>query len=361
LRPYEAPEERITIIAIDETSLYQAGSWPISDQKAQVLSKLNSYKPRAIGLDIYRDLPVQPGHDKLVATYKAMPNLIGIELLAHKIDSKVSPAPELKQHGQVAFNNVLYDHDGKVRCSLLYWHANDQVYESSALRLALLYLNSEGITPKKSASNPEYLQLGKAVFPRFQSNNGAYIGAHGRGYQIVSNFPKPRCQNSSRESYSYHQVSLGAILADKVPEDLIPDHIVLIGSTAPILQDFLFIPYSSPLMRMSEAKPIAGVQLQAYFIHELISAALQGRPLLRVCPDFLESLWIFIWSFIGAVITWQIKQPRKSIFIFILLGLVLNISLYIALLAGWWIPIIPPGLTFCSSAIAITFYITYIQ
>lgn len=90
LRPYEAPEEHITIIAIDETSLHQAGSWPISDQKAQVLSKLNSYKPRAIGWDIYRDLPVQPGHDKLVATYKAMPNLIGIELLAHKIDSRVS-------------------------------------------------------------------------------------------------------------------------------------------------------------------------------------------------------------------------------------------------------------------------------
>lgn len=59
-----------------------------------------------------------------------------------------------------------------------------------------------------------------------------------------------------------------AILADKVPEDLIRDHIVLICSTAPSLQDFLFIPYSSPLMGMSEAKPIAGVQLQAYFIDE---------------------------------------------------------------------------------------------
>ncbi|MEO3703816.1 CHASE2 domain-containing protein [Trichormus azollae] len=364
LRRYEVPEETITIIAIDETSLHQAGSWPISDENiAQVLSKLNSYKHRGIGLDIYRE-PVQRGHDKVVAAYKAIPNLIGIQLLAHKIDSidsRLSTVPELKQHVQLGFNNVSYDYDGKVRSSLLYWHANYQVYESFALRLAFLYLNSEGITLKRSASNPEHLQLGKAVFPRFESNNGAYIGADARGYKIVYNFPKPRCQNSCSESYSYHQGSLEANIASKDPEDLIRDHIVLICSTAPSLQDFLFIPYSSPLMGMSEAKPIAGVQLQAYFIDELISAALQGRPLLKVCPNFLESLWIFIWSFIGAVITWRIKQPRKSIFIFILLGLVLNISVYIAFLAGWWIPIIPSGLTFCSSAIAITFYITYIQ
>jgi CHASE2 domain-containing sensor protein len=40
LRRYEVPEESITIIAIDETSLHQAGSWPISDENiAQVLSK----------------------------------------------------------------------------------------------------------------------------------------------------------------------------------------------------------------------------------------------------------------------------------------------------------------------------------
>jgi CHASE2 domain-containing sensor protein len=120
--------------------------------------------------------------------------LIGIQLLAHKIDtidSRLSTVPELKQHGQLGFNNISYDYDGKVSRSLLYWHANYQVYESFALRLALLYLNSEGITLKKSASNPEYLQLGKAVFPRFESNNGAYIGADGRGYKLYLIFLNP--------------------------------------------------------------------------------------------------------------------------------------------------------------------------
>jgi diguanylate cyclase (GGDEF)-like protein/PAS domain S-box-containing protein len=101
--------------------------------------------------------------------------------------------------------------------------------------------------------------------------------------------------------------------------------------------------------------------LQAYFISELISAALEGRPLLKVWSDFSESLWIVIWSLFGSVIISRIKQPINSIFIFLLSVLVLIITVYIAFLFGWWIPIVPAMLTFCSSAIAMTFYIAYIQ
>ncbi|MBD2292172.1 CHASE2 domain-containing protein [Anabaena sphaerica FACHB-251] len=361
-RPYEAADERITIVEIDENSIRQAGSWPISDEKiAQVLSKLKDYKPRAIGLDIYRDLPVKSGHEKLVDAYNSIPNLIGIELLTTNKENRVLPAPELKQRDQVGFNNVLYDPDGKVRRSLLYMHINNQAYQSFALKLALLYLKSEGITPKKSVSNPEYLQLGKAVFTRFESNNGAYVNADARGYQILSNFPKPRCQTPSFQPCGYDHVSLQDLLDDRVPEPLIRDRLILIGSTAPSLQDFVFIPYSSRLMGISEAKPVAGIQLQAYFINELISAALEGRPLVKVWPDLLESLWIFIWSFIGSIIISRIKQPRNSIFTFLLSGLVLSISVYIAFVFGWWIPIIPAWLTFSSSAISMIFYTPYIQ
>ncbi|TAF07237.1 MAG: CHASE2 domain-containing protein [Nostocales cyanobacterium] len=362
LRPDEVPDERITVVAIDENSVRQAGSWPIADEKiAQVLTKLKSYNPRVIGLDIYRDLPVQSGRQKLVDVYKSTPNLIGIELLNTKKNNRVLPAKELRDLNQVGFNNVLYDPDGKVRRSLLYLHVNNQASQSFALKLALLYLKSEGITPQKYASNPEYLQLGKAVFTRFESNNGAYVGADARGYQILSNFPKPRCQYSSAQPCGYDHVSLQDVLTDKVPEKLIRDRIILIGSTAPSLQDFVFIPYSSPLIGMSEAQPIAGVQLQAYFINELISAALQGRPLLKVWSDFIESLWIFMWSFIGSLIISKIKRLRNSISTFLITGFGLSISVYIAFLFGWWIPIIPAWLTFYSSAIAMILQIVYVQ
>ncbi|MEH2450278.1 CHASE2 domain-containing protein [Nostoc sp.] len=358
LRPNEPPEDRITIVVIDEAYLNEVG-WPIPDIKiAQLLQKLNVHKPRAIGLDIYRNLPVKPVNQELPNAYKSMPNLIGIEQLANDKNVSVLPPLGLNQN-QVGFNNVLFDSDGKVRRSLLYWHVDNQLHESFALKLALLYLNSENITPSKAKSNPEYLQLGKAVFTRFQANDGAYVGADDKGYQILTNFPKPKCQSSSGEFYSFRQVSMKDVLAGKVKENLIKDRIILIGSTAPSLQDFVFIPYSSSLM--GTAKPVPGIQLQAYFISELISAALQGRPLLKVWPDFVENLWIFIWSYLGAVTTWRIRHATRNLLSILVSCFVLTLSAYLAFLYGWWIPVIPSLFSFGSSAIWITSNIAHMQ
>ncbi len=359
LRPDEPPDHRITIVAIDESSLHQIGSWPIPDvDMAELLQKIQVYQPRAIGLDIYRDLPVQSGYEQLAAAYQSMPNLIGTQLLANTHHDGVLPPQGLNER-QVGFNNLLYDSDGKVRRSLLYWHVGEKVHESFALKLALLYLQAEGITPQKAANNSEYLQLGQAVFTRFQANDAAYVRADAKGYQIVSNFPKPGCHSSSVESCGYLQVSMRDVLENQVPKSLISDRIVLIGSTAPSLQDFVFIPHSSPLI--GTAKPIPGIRLQAYFISELISAALGERPLLKFWSDNWEYLWIVAWSYAGSMVTWRIRHPIKSILIILLSCGLLFAGTYLAFLSGWWIPIIPALLAFASSAIWITFNIAYIQ
>ncbi|MDZ8033927.1 CHASE2 domain-containing protein [Nostoc sp. DedSLP04] len=362
LRPNERPEDRITIVVIDETYINEVGSWPISDAKiVQLLQKLNVHKPRAIGLDIYRNLPVEPGNQELRNVYQSMPNLIGIELLSKNKNFSVPPPVGLNQN-QVGFNNVLYDLDGKVRRSLLYWHVKNEVHESFALKLALLYLKSKGITPTKAKSNPEYLQLGKAAFTRFEANDGAYVGADDKGYQILSNFPKPKCQTSSGEFCSFRQVSMRDVLADKVKANLIKDRIILVGSTAPSLQDSVFIPYSSSVMGIAKPEPLPGIQLQAYFISQLISAAVDGRPLLKVWPDLVEYLWIFVWSYLGAVTIWQIRHATRSLFCILICCFVLTLSAYLAFfLYGWWIPLIPSLVCFGTSAIWMTSHIAHMQ
>ncbi|WP_026100297.1 CHASE2 domain-containing protein [Fortiea contorta] len=360
LRPHEAAKERITIVSIDEASLREVGSWPIPDRViAQLLQKLKDQNPSAIGLDIYRDLPVEPGYQDLVKVYRTTPNLIGIEQLANNKNTNVSPPPVLNQLDQVGFNNVLYDPDGKIRRSLLYWHINNQAHESFALKLALLYLKSHDIVPKTAASNPEYLQLGKAVFTRFRSTDGAYVGADARGYQILSNFPKPLCRSASTEPCVYRHVSMRDLLANRIPKSWIRNRIVLIGSTAPSLQDFVFIPHSSRLM--GTAKPVAGIELQAYFIDELVAAALEGRPLLRAWPKVLEYLWIFAWSYLGAITSWRIRHPTRVLLAILFWGLFLCLSAYWAFLSGSWIPVIPSLLAFAGAAILIIYYIVYTQ
>ncbi|WP_427158933.1 CHASE2 domain-containing protein [Aliinostoc sp. HNIBRCY26] len=357
LRPQESPNHRITIVAVDEASLRHG--FPIADGViAELLAKLQAHQPRAIGLDIYRDVPIKYGYTELVQAYQAMPNLVGVELLAPEGKQRVAPPPQLNPQ-QVGFNNIVYDPDGKVRRSLLYWHIGNQPHESFALKLAALYLKPEKILPIRAANNPESLQLGQAVFTRFTGNDGAYVGVDARGYQILSNFPKRDCDTAKKNRCSYQQVSMADVLADKVSPNLIKDRIVLIGSTAASIKEGVFIPYSSRLI--SGAEPIPGIVLQAYFVDQLISAALDGRPLLQAWPDVWEYLWIFLWSYIGAVTTWQIRRPLPSILTVIFSCLLLILSAYLAFLSGWWIPLIPSLLTFSGSVIWITYHLAYTQ
>jgi diguanylate cyclase (GGDEF)-like protein/PAS domain S-box-containing protein len=357
LRPYEQLNNRITIVAIDEPSLRYG--FPIPDSViANLLQNLQANQPRAIGLDIYRNLPPKDGDGILINTYKSMSNLIGTQLLANNQNYHVPPPIGLNRE-QVGFNNLIYDIDGKVRRSLLYWHVDNQAYESFALKLALLYLKSENILSAKGAIKPEYLRLGKAEFIRFQEHDGAYVKADARGYQILSNFPKPRCHTSDVNFCGFRKVSMVDVLANKVPKSWIQDQIVLIGSTAPSIQDYVFIPYSSDLMK--EAKPVPGIEVQAYFVSQLISAALEGRPLLKVWSKFWESLWIFSWSYVGAVTAWRIRRAVSSIVvIFVGCGLIFLVA-YFAFLSGWWIPLIPSLLSFIGSAIWIINYLAHMQ
>lgn len=303
LRPLEPIDERIVIVGIDEMDLRRVGKWPIPDRvMVQLLTKLQSYQPRVIGLDIYRDLPVQPGHTSLLETYRTLPNLIGIEQIKDKANAGV-PAPSiLAARQQIGFNNLVFDVDGKVRRSLLYWTVDGKSYQSFALTIALAYLAHDGITPQSAVSDPRYLQLGQASFRRFESNNGSYTYADAGGYQILANL--------RGAAGSFTTLSLTDVLEGKVRPEWLRDRIVIVGSTAVSLRDSFQTAYSTGLLT-SSPQPTAGVELQANFSSQIISAALQGRTAIEVWADPFEWLWIFAWSWFGAQLSWTLRSRLK--------------------------------------------------
>jgi diguanylate cyclase (GGDEF)-like protein/PAS domain S-box-containing protein len=350
LRQLEALDERIVIVEINEKDIRQAQQWPIPDRDmAQLLQKLNSYQPRTIGLDIYRDLQVSPGREEFVKACQTIPNLIGIEKLKDQTSIGVAPPPVLSQQKQVGFNNVVIDPDGKLRRSLLYWH-DGEVRQSLALKLALIYLKAEKITAKQAKSNPNYLQLNQSVFRPFQANDGGYVRGDTKGYQVLVNFRRPG---------SFRTVSMPDVLANRVNPNWIRDRVVIIGSTAPSLQDFFYNPYSNNLV--GSAKPIAGVELHANFVSQILSSTLDGRPLINVWPEFGEWLWIFGWSLVGAGSIWRLRSPRRACVGLLLSGGALIGSCYLAFLAGWWLPLVPPLLALLGSAAVITSYLAHLK
>ncbi len=355
LRPAQGRDDRIVIVGIDEADLQAIGQSIIPDSVyAQLLEKLKAMQPRAIGLDIYRDLPVQPGHQQLVRVFESTPNLVGIEkVVGDSRQEAVAAPPALKAKGQVGANDVILDADSKVRRTLLdvQTPTGETVY-SFGLYLALLYLDKQGISPQV-LEGTKHWRLGKTTFVPFESNDGGYVRGDARGFQLLLNY------RGSAQHFS--TVSMSDILNGKVPRDWGRDRIILIGRVGETSGDLHFTPYSSGLVSLPER--MAGVKIHANITSQILSAALDGRPLIKSWSEPLEALWILLWSFSGAILSWKWRYAggigllsfRRGALAF--LGGVLLGSTYVALYLGWWIPVVPPFLAFCGSAIAVTSYI----
>lgn len=354
-RPQKPPDERIAIVGIDEADLHRRNESIIPDSTlAELLEKLKAQQPRAIGMDIYRDLPVHPGHQALVEVFKSTPNLIGIQKVAGKMGREtVAPPPVLKEKGQVGANDLIFDGDNRVRRGLIYLTDNEETVYSFSLHLALQYLDKEGIVPEIVEGTDNW-KLGKTVFVPFEANDGGYVRSDAGGYQLLINY-----RGGSRH---FETVSMTDILEDRVPPDWGRDRIILIGKVGESFKDLFFTPYSRSLFALPV--PVAGVEIHAHLTSQIISAALVGRPLIKTWNEPVEWLWILFWSGVGATISWQLRYVDGVRILswrrwasFIVAGGILLGSTYIAFLGGWWLPVIPPFLALAGSAAAITAYI----
>ena len=354
LRSAEPIDDRIVIVGINEGDLRKVKQWPISDRlMAQLLGKIQDSQPRAIGLDIYRDLPVQPGHDELLSTYRTLPRLVGIEQIKDKTSPGVPAPSALNPKTQVGFNNLVFDLDGKVRRGLLYWTVDGKGYRSFALSLALLYLQSEKISPQTALDDRRSLQLGKAVFRRFAAHDGGYAQVDDGGYQFLANL--------RGGANHFRQVSMSDVLEGRVPPEQLRDRIVLVGSTAISLKDFFYTSYSGELSRDFTPQQMPGVELQAHLISQIISAAENDRALIQVWADPWEWAWILVWAWVGARVSWRLGSPQRASTAIILAGVGLTGICYLAFLGGWWIPLVPPAIAMVGSTVGIIAHVAHLQ
>jgi adenylate cyclase len=356
-RPQEPRDPNIVIVGIDEEDLDNLKQANITDEVlAKLLKKLKARQPRAIGLDLYRNLPSPPGTSELEQVFKSTPNLVGIQKVVGKNRyERVPPPPILKKLGQVGANDLVVDADNKVRRGLMYVNTkNGETVYSFSLHLALHYLDKEGIIATKD------FQLGKTKFTPFASNDGGYIRADDGGYQILINY-------RGKRDY-FDTVSMTDILEDKkdikekkdkVPDNWGRDRIILIGYIGESFKDSFFTPYSSDLISLPE--PMTGVEIHGHITSQIIQAAIGNRPLFKTWSEPQEWLWILLWSGIGAILTWNLRFQNllgfQRISAAIIAGGTLMGGTYIAFLYGWWIPVVPAFLALGGSLVAITAYV----
>lgn len=343
-------DPRLLVVGITEGDIQTIGQWPIPDSVlADALKKLQTHQPRVIGLDIWRNLPIpnlkEPtntnGHAQLVQQMQGSDRVIVITQLGVD-DEDTIPPPNGVPETQVGFNDTVVDSGGIVRRNLLY---QGEYFPSFALRMALRYLKDEGIEDQPSEVDPNVLQLGPTVFWPLQSNDGSYINADTRGYQIMINYRSAH--------HSVEQVSLSQVLADQVNPNLIQDRVIIIGTIAESGKDLFHTPYSAGL---DDQQTMPGVVIHAQMVSQFLDAAEGNRNLISVWPEPGEMGWILGWALVGSLLAWGIRHP---------MGLVLGIGIALIMLYGVcrilfsqqiWIPLVPPFLALVGAATIVIIY-----
>lgn len=350
LRLPESRDERIVIVEIDEEAVRKVGH-PIPDGVlATILENLKQHQPRAIGLDLYRDLPVGTGNDSLMKVFESTPNLVGVQKVAGSIDSSgVNPPPALKKRDQVGANDFPIDRDGKIRRNFFYLadKNGDNVF-SFSFKLAYRYLTEMGVEvgPVGPIDN-QLIKAGKVIFPPFEGNDGGYINTPDQGYQILLNY--------RGDIDKFHRISLINVLENRIPEDLMRGRIVLIGSTASSLKDLFYTPYRDSIV--SPPRRMGGVTLHANAVSQILSAELDNRPLIKTWNQLIEWLWVYFWSLLGGTLVWLLRLNKRKIIppsSLLLAGSCLLVISYFSFMYGWWISVVPPILGLVGSAVSVT-------
>ncbi|HIK30916.1 MAG TPA: CHASE2 domain-containing protein [Oscillatoriales cyanobacterium M4454_W2019_049] len=356
LRAIEPIDDRLTIVTIDETDIETVGQWPLSDDTlVRLIRILQGYDPAAIGLDLYRNLPVAPGNAQWQALLASTPNLICVE---KGIGERVPPPKSLQETDRVALTDLLVDADGTIRRALLSHPLPDESLRLSlGAKLALMYLEKRDIALEEIDPIQKRYRLGKATFVPFDGNNGGYVRTNDSGYQILLNY-RGNLEN-------FRTLSLTQVLNHPLDPDWVRDRIVLIGSVAPSLNDFFYTPLSHRSSNTPQAVP--GIVVHANLASQLLSAALDGRSPIRTLPEPVEWLWMGVWSAAGAIVPWKLFAMRDderrlasgtgAIVICGAFGcIVLFTSSYGAFLANVWLPTIAPFIASVASATTVTMY-----
>ncbi|MBD2327532.1 CHASE2 domain-containing protein [Alkalinema sp. FACHB-956] len=340
LRPGESPDDRIVVITIGDQDIQAQGNEPrrgsLSDLTTrQLLTQLTQAQPRVIGLDIYRDFSAS---DPQLAKLLKSDRLVAICKRPDAQDdaSGILPPPETPGK-QVGFSDFVQDSDGIVRRQLISMSPQSTSrctasYSFSA-QLAFRYLASQGVaidfTPQQQ------LKLGQTVLNKLGPRSSGYQPVDAAGIQFLLNYRNVGSPASPRNVA--RQIALTQLLKGEVNPEIFRDRIVIVGVVTPNTGDIWPTPYGQAF-----ATRLPGVMVQAQMVSQLLSVALDRRPMIHPWPFLAEGLWIVGWSLTAVAVGLGVRSRRYWISAMVSGSGLLIITAYLLLLQGAWVPLLPP-------------------
>ena len=370
-RPVEGPDPRILVVTNDkpdidyqdEREMERTGS--LSDEALMLLlDRLEKIQPQIIGFDIYHE---HPFNSALATRLNNNPRFFTICKRPSDVNNEdlygIGPSQEIPKE-RIGFSDFSKDPDNIVRRHLLAMTLKYQAIEHDcrtkfafSYRIAYHYLKAIRASAGFATANLEVKQTPRqewqfvwggsenregVILNKLKAWSGGYQGTgHVGGYQILLNY---RPYSSWRDIC--HWISLKTVLEEGIPDEEIENlrgSIILIGTVEPSYRDIWTTPYN---LR------IPGVFLQAQAISQIISAVLDGRPLIKWLHPWVEMLWISLWSFLGAILVLSINRPFRLLISggIAIVGLI-TICWVLFLQQMLWIPLFPPAIALCATTV----------
>lgn len=341
-----ARDDRIVAIGFDESDIQRYG-YPLSDQVlADLLAKLVDGGAAAVGVDIYRDLPVPPGTEALNQLVAESPNITWVYLLGSGDRLAVRAQPTAFEQGQVGFADLPLDPDDTLRRALLFAATEAMDGYSLSFGVVAAYLAQHGHDIVEAESLPGAMQIGDAVFAPLEPRDGAYAGVDTGGYQMLLDFA------IGRQPFTTYTVA--DVLDGKVPAEAFADRIVFVGAMAASVKDDFVTPLSTDI---EPERRMYGVLGHAQVASQILRAGLDGAKLPHFAEDRLELFWLWLCAVIGGVVAYYVRA--LPLFLPALIGgFGLQVGLWFwALLHLLWLPVAPGAIAFVASAALFSAYL----
>ena len=307
------PNKHISIIGISETDLKKY-KWPIDDKYlCEAIKKIQQFEPKAIGIDIYRDIGIGDKKQCLIDLINNTRNLVSIYSIVENIEAIPQSPKE-----QIAYNDIILDKDRVVRRDLLHVSSKSEREVSLPMRLTEIYLQNNNIYREIESLNPNKW---------LNKNSGGYINVDSSGYQSLLSY---------KSIFNYKQYTLDEILNNNFAPTYIKDKVVILGSTAESLKDFYEVPLSKTIISDSFYQ-VPGVIIHAIRTNSLINLFETNNfeiTALNLDKKVIINILNFLITLVIVERSTKIIRSLIQLVLFILLFSILNISL---LFYGFWI------------------------
>ncbi len=298
--------DRVVLVTTTESDINRF-SYPIKDEDlAAVLARVFSAAPKAVGVDLYRDLPMPPGHEALQAIQRAQDNLYWVFKLPDEGNSGVPAPTALRDTGREVLADNVTDAGGVVRRALLLAadERSGRNWRTMGVTLA------ERFTGQRLRPDGEDLAIGAGRIPLVDQPYGPYARVDAAGYQMLFDY-----RGGHRR---FREISFAEILDNPALAEGLRDRVVLVGTAALSIKDHFATPFSTG---WGGEGPLMGIALHAHIADQLIRLA-NGEARNPVPPPrWVDHAAIWGGAMAGAVLALLVSRV-----LLVLAGLVLGLA-----------------------------------